>query len=377
VFEGVGRKQTFLTFIAIAASLTLALNAAEARWGPPPEAQPAVHAHLAAQAAEIPVPRPLPVESVEVAPAASTPPPADAVAVAPAPAAFAGPAPVKVAPPARLQTPAPTVAKAVESGTWAVVIGVNDYPGDANDLDYAVNDASDAVQALSLQGVDDSHVMFLRDGQVTAPVVHSAVQWLDTHAGPDAVAVFFYAGHVGKAGSSEAIVTSDGGRIRDVELADWFRPLAAKQAWFTIAACYGGGFDELLGPGRVLTAAAGPNDVAYESSTFSRSYLGEYMIHRAMIEGAANDTVQSAFSWASQHIAQDYPDREPVQFDESNGHVDLRPNSTGDAPPPDASASPPPDQPTPDQPPSDPPPPSGGADSPPPGRDCRGLLRFC
>jgi hypothetical protein len=363
-------KQTLLSFVVIAASLTLALNAAAAQWGPTDVPGPVARL---AHAADIPVPQPLPVETAQAFVAPTPPPSADAVAIAPAPEQFSGPAPVKVAPPARLQqTVARPVAQAVEAGTWAVVIGINDYPGTEHDLNYAVNDAADAVQALAGQGVDSNHVLYLTDGQVTAPVIKSAVQWLNSHAGPDAVAVFFYAGHVGKMGNTEAIVTSDGSRVRDADLASWLRPLAAKQAWITIAACYGGGFDELLGAGRVLTAAAGPNDVAYESSAFSRSYLGEYMLHRAMIEGAANDTVQSAFYWASARIAEDYPERQPVQFDDSNGHLDLRPSSSDEPPPPTPTSDGSSAEPTPGQPPADDPSPQD-----PPKRDCRGVLRLC
>ena len=370
------RKQTLFTFIAIAASLTLGLNMAEARWGAVPVASPTVR--LTAQAADIPVPKPLPVETSEafVLPA---PPPAspDAKAIAPPPATFTGAAPVRVAPPRRLEAAAAPAVRATDPGTWAVVVGINDYPGDQYDLSYAVNDASDAVQALEMQGVDESHIMFLRDGQVTVPVLHSAIDWLVNHAGPDAVSAFFYAGHVSKVNAStEELVTSDGGRIRDTQLASWFRPLAAKQAWFAIAACYGGGFNELLGPNRVLTAAAGPDDVAYESSLFQRSYFGEYMIRRAMIEGRSNDTVQSAFSWASANLAQDYPERQPFELDQSDGHVNLRPaiaaatgasnDASASTPPPDSSSTPPPDS-------------GGGSDPAPPSSNgnCSGLFRFC
>ena len=49
-----------------------------------------------------------------------------------APSHFEGPAPRSVAPPAAInETP---VASQGTGGTWAVVIGVNDYPGTANDL---------------------------------------------------------------------------------------------------------------------------------------------------------------------------------------------------------------------------------------------------
>ena len=368
----VGRRRTVLTFLAALVGATLAVNTPGARSTSPEVVQ---RVRLAAQAAEVPVPRPLSIEGTADAP----PPAASAsdVPIAPPPEQFSGPAPARVAPPAALKA-AVAPARGLQSGTWAVVVGINDYPGAGADLNYAVNDATDAVDALTRQGAGD-HIMFLRDGQVTVDVLRSAVSWLTNNAGPDAVAVFYYAGHVKKVGGSEAIVTADGGTVTDNDLASWLRPLAAHQAWITIAACYGGGFTEVLAPGRVLTAAAGADNIAYESSAFGRSYLGEYMVRRAMVQGAASDTVQSAFSWAHATISQEYPGREPVQYDNGDGALTLRPHRTSsqyDAPPGDA-ASPPSDgsyAPPPEQPPapSEPPPDEGS----PPSRNCRGLLCF-
>jgi len=51
-----------------------------------------------------------------------------------------------------------------------------------------------------------------------------------------------------------------------------------------MAACYGGGFTELMAPGRILTAAADANSLAYENESFGRSYLDEYLIHQALLE---------------------------------------------------------------------------------------------
>ena len=360
------RRRFLFTFLTAAVLATLVLNATGARSTGPAVIQ---RVRLAAQAAEVPVPRPLPLDTVSAAP----PPPVVAAPdapIAPPPEKFTGPAPVRVAPPVALQA-APV--RQLQGGTWAVIVGINDYPGDANDLDYAVNDASDAVEALRSKGADE-HLMFLRDGQVTPGVLQSAISWLTDHAGPDAVAVFYYAGHVKKERGSEAIVTADGGSVTDSQLASWLRPLAARNMWITIAACYGGGFTELLAPGRVLTAAAGPDDVAYESSAFGRSYLGEYMIRRAMLQGAAGDTVQSAFSWAHAKISQEYPGREPVQYDNSDGALSLRPRSSSGT---SSGASPGSGYPAPEEVPAEDP--STGTPPPepaPPPARCRGLICF-
>jgi hypothetical protein len=361
-------RKYLLTFVAIAASTTLVVSAPGSG---PNGSEVRQRTRLAAQAAEVPVPRPLPLDTsgpLGAAPASPVPSAATAVPITPPPEGFVSAAPARAAAPAQLRSAVP--ASTGLPGTWAVVIGINDYPGSQYDLNYAVNDANDASQALSLQGVSADHVLNLREGQVTRDVLKSSATWLIDRAGPDAVAVFFYAGHVMKKAGAEAIVTADGATVTDRDLAAWLRPLAARQTWITIAACYGGGFDELLAPGRVLTAAAGANDVAYESSAFGRSYLGEYMVRRAMIEGAANDTVQTAFAWARSRINQDYSGREPVQFDHTDGRLSLRPpgasaaTSQSSSPPVEQSPTPQPEEP------ASPP----RADEMPPPKKCSGII---
>lgn len=250
--------------------------------------------------------------------------------IAPPPEQFDGPAP-SAAPPAALARRvkgAPTA-----DGTWAVVIGINDYPGSSHDLHSAVADAQDVDVALAGMGVPNDHRLLITDGQASAGVVTRAADWLVDHAGPNAVGVFFYAGHVRKVSSTtEEIVAADGRSVTDAELAAHLRPLRAAHAWIGMASCYGGGFTEVLGPGRVLTAAAGPNDLAYENPTFGRSYMVQYMIRQAMIDLRAPGTVQDAFNYARAAIAQDYPGREPVEYDANGGPLSLRPPGAGPVP---------------------------------------------
>lgn len=265
----------------------------------------------------------MPKLGMNSAPAAPTPAAAEAeTPVAPPPPTFSGPAPRATPPPNALRQQ--TAAKV--GGTWAVVIGVNDYPGSDADLKSAVNDANDVVQALNGLGVGNDRILALRDGQASAANIRAAVGWLTARAGPDAVAVFFFAGHVRKGGpGGEALVGADGSSIYDVDLAERLKGLSAREAWIGIAACYGGGFTEVMGPGRVLTGAAAANEVAYENTGMGRSYMVEYMVRLAMVEKRAPETVQTAFAWARDQLRRDYPNRVPVQFDQSDGVIDLRP----------------------------------------------------
>lgn len=262
------------------------------------------------------------LDSLAVTAPPPAPPPGD-TAIAPPPERFEGSPPPRRRAPARLTargTPGP--------GTWAVVIGVNDYPGTAHDLRSAVADARDVDTALAGMGVPADHRLVLTDGQVTRQVLRSAAEWLTGVAGPEGVAVFVFAGHVRKTGNTESMVAADGGTVSDAELAGIFRRLQARRAWVVIAACYGGGFTEVLRPGVVLTGAAPADKEAFENLTFGNSYLVEFMVIRGMVERRADDTVQSAFEYAREALSLEYPERVPVQFDPGGSPLDLRPPGT-------------------------------------------------
>jgi len=233
-----------------------------------------------------------------------------------------------------------------EGGVWAVVIGIDDYPGTDADLRAAVADARDVDSALAAYGVPASHRLVLLDRQATADNIRGALAWMVNRASADSTAVFFYSGHVRQVAGDpdhdgeaidEAIVAADGDNVYDGQVADLLRGLEARSAWLGIAACYGAGFDDALAPGRILTAAAGENDVAYENSSLGHSYMVEYMVHRAMLQGKAPASVQDAFAWARTQIARDYPNRQPAVLDRSRGPIVLgRPT----APTPDRKPAP-------------------------------------
>jgi Caspase domain len=253
-----------------------------------------------------------------------------------------------------------------EGGVWAVVIGIDDYPGTEGDLRAAKADARDVDAALAAYGVPGNRRVLLLDQEATAANIRASLTWLVAHAAPEATAVFFYSGHVREVSGDpdrdgeavdEAMVGSDGQHVYDGEMADILRGLEARSMWIGIAACYGGGFDDALAPGRVLTAAAAETDLAYENSALGHSYMVEYMVRRAMLQGKAAASVQDSFAWARAQIAHDYPNRQPVEIDRSRGPVMLGRNvASGPAQP--SKSQPQPDRPEPGsepQPPASPP----------------------
>jgi len=284
------------------------------------------------------------------APAPPAPATSEAV-IAPPPASFDAPPAPPAAPPTLLHS-----AASAGGGVWAVVIGIDDYPGRGSDLRASVYDANTVDYTLAAYGVPADRRLVLRNTQATAAVIADSLRWLVARAGPDAAAVFFYAGHVRKIGrGAEAIVAADGKLVTDRTVADLLRPLRSR-AWIVMASCYGGGFTEVLGPGRILTGAAGPNSLAYENATYANSYLVEYVFERAMMNGHAPESAERAFDWAHAALRRDHPNRVPVSHDWLEGELRL-----GTPPRPAPSSSPPP--------PSSPPPSSPPTTSAPPPED--------
>jgi hypothetical protein len=213
---------------------------------------------------------------------------------------------------------------------FALVVGINDYPGSKHDLGAAVADANTVNDALARFGVPAANRVVLRDGQARHGQLVAAVEALVRRAGPGTTIVFAYAGHVRKLDhDTEAIIAADGGVLTDQQLANLLAPSRASNMWLLLATCYGGGFTELLGPGRILTAAAGPDALAYESPSINGSYLVHHMVREGWLQGKAGPSVQEAFAYADARIKERYADRRPVQIDRSREQLRLGSGDSG------------------------------------------------
>ncbi len=215
------------------------------------------------------------------------------------------------------------------AGTWAVIVGIDDYPGSGHDLRSSVNDAHEVDTALSVLGVPSANRLVLRDGEASSCGIRSALDWLVARASPEATAVFFFAGHARILGSgARAVMAADGSPITDGELGSALSGLQARRAWIAMATCYGAGFTAALGPGRVLTGAAGANELAYEALDSDLSYMVDYMVRRAIVDGGAPQSVEAAFAYAQDGLGRAAAARVPVQIDDAPGELDLRQSSS-------------------------------------------------
>jgi hypothetical protein len=271
-------------------------------------------------------------------------------------------------PVAEATAPAPAFGAAAapaDGEVFALLVGIDDYPGRRSDLRSAVADVDTIDAALAGFGVPRGNRVVLRDGQATEAQVGAALRSLVAQGGPSATYVFAYAGHVRKLDrDTEALVLADGGLLRDVELAELVAPAVTQRVWFLLASCYSGGFTEVLAPGRVLTAAAGAGELAWEDPALNASYLVHYLVREGWLEGRAGDSVQEAFAYADQALTREHPNRRPVQIDDLGAPlllglgdpttaIDEAPAPDEPSPPPSSPSAPPPSSPPPTSPPED------------------------
>jgi len=90
---------------------------------------------------------------------------------------------------------------------YAYIVGISDYEGTANDLEYCDEDAQ--AYKNYLQGEGFTCQMDL-DGNATADDITAGLQWLVNNASPGDEICFCYSGHGAKApGSGSSIISAD------------------------------------------------------------------------------------------------------------------------------------------------------------------------
>lgn len=200
---------------------------------------------------------------------------------------------------------------------YAIVIGISDYPGTENDLNFADDDAIDMYNALvNKYGFLEENVHLLINSNANYSAIESAVNAVKQKANEGDEVVFFFSGHGarGKANDGdkeaidEAIVSHDGKNlvyIWDGELRDWFRDFKTTRIVFIFDSCLAGGMTDLKADGRIIVMATTENGVAYEFSDLENGQFTYYFVDEGMLQGMAdttpndgNVTVEEAFDYA-------------------------------------------------------------------------------
>lgn len=147
------------------------------------------------------------------------------------------------------------------NGKYALLVGIDDYPGIGNDLNGPVEDARIMYRALTERfGFDPANIVVLNDSDATRENIANGVIEHLGQAGPDGVAVLFFSGHgihvgenIGLTGALDPEPRGDGDEaifiyghggessvLLDEELGFLIETIEAGRALVVVDACYSG-----------------------------------------------------------------------------------------------------------------------------------------
>lgn len=160
-----------------------------------------------------------------------------------------------------------TTAKGVK---YALVIGISDYSGTSNDLQYCDDDAIDWKARLQAEGYS---VTSLLDLQATKSNIEAAVSTLASQSIAGNEIAFVYSGH----GSSGRIVTTDLYYISS----SWFKTIFANakstKMMFSFDACQIGAMaTDLNAAGRVIAVASDTKLYSYDGDATMKNGVFTY-----------------------------------------------------------------------------------------------------
>jgi len=216
---------------------------------------------------------------------------------------------------------------------YAIIIGISDYPGTANDLQYADDDALAMKNVLMAKyGFAEGNIALFLDMNATASNIAGAINALKGIATADDEVIFFYSGHGGKGIADdgdnekidESIISHDGinlVHIWDGDLKNLFKDFLTNRIVFIFDSCVSGGMTDLSVDGRVINMATEEKrfDTAVERYYEGYGGAGEltyYFVIKGMDEGLADVfgtegegvvTVEEAFDYAKASVNYDHP----------------------------------------------------------------------
>ena len=186
---------------------------------------------------------------------------------------------------------------------YAILVGISDYPGTANDLQYSDDDAQDIYNALTtLYGYSPSNIHLLLDMDASFTAIRDAIDDIKSKEVAGDEVLFFFSGHgtKGKADDGdkekidEAIVSHNGNpsgsliAIWDGQLKDWFADFDTSRIIFIFDSCLAGGMTDLKAPGRVINMACSEKGVSYESYSWQNGQFTYFFVDQGMLASQAD-----------------------------------------------------------------------------------------
>lgn len=204
------------------------------------------------------------------------------------------------------------------TGKYALVIGISDYDGTANDLNYCDDDAIDWKNRLETEGYT---VTTLLDQNATYTAIQNAVYNLASLSSTGNEIAFCYSGH----GSRGNIISSDLYYINNSWFETTFANAASTKMMFCFDACQIGEMTALDAPGRVVAVASNRRLYSYDGDASMQNGVFTYYMMEGFdqvgyiyLEPDCQYAIDNMELWASYYkirVAPSYVDSYVGDFD--------------------------------------------------------------
>ena len=181
---------------------------------------------------------------------------------------------------------------------YAVVIGINTYPG--HTLNYCVADA-EAFAGMILGKAPTAKVMKLENENAIKKNIMDDVTWLQSNVGKNDDVIIYYSGHGtnGFKGQS-GIVAYDGvgggpGVIWSSELGAAISGIHAKRIAVMLDCCYGNGFAGDLNLPNVLAMMSSAG-LSGETALFGHGVFTYWFLEQGIVNGLADQLTENRYA---------------------------------------------------------------------------------
>jgi len=182
---------------------------------------------------------------------------------------------------------------------YAYVVGISDYEGTANDLQYADDDARDVKSLLQSQGFSVNSDI---DRAATANNIIDGLNWLASQAQPGDEIAFYYSGHGDKFPEGSSIITTDLYYITHSYIMQIINSANSTKILVALDACKIGGF---LSDGEAgsFIATASNNSYSYDAPDLQQGAWTYFFLEAAngsyvFAEDIATYAEQGMKAWA-------------------------------------------------------------------------------
>lgn len=162
---------------------------------------------------------------------------------------------------------------------YAIIIGINDYPGIADDLRYSVS-SSGGIYHLLLNDYNFKwqNIFYLQDIYATSDGISDAIDIISSKITSNDVFFFYFAGHGGYT-PSYFMYLADGTLFTADHLKTKLNSFNCSEKYIILDCCHSGGFiPQIESPGTYIITSSLPNQLSYESSQLKKGVFTHFFL---------------------------------------------------------------------------------------------------